>query len=96
MDWAEVSSEAPSDLWRRGRKLNLNSGKSITLQDIPADPAAAISSIGDKPIAAPQSVTNRPARLVRPRTDVEIAANVRRRAAELAVQRQQLAENQSA
>ena len=82
---------APPDAWRRGSRLNLNNGKTVTLLDIPADQAAAIAAIGNKPVAARPPAVTGPAGSDRPKTDIEIAADVRRRAAELAVQRQQLA-----
>ena len=90
IDWDEVASVAAPEAGKRGSKLNLTDGKAVALLDIPADQAAAVAVIGGKEVAAPQYL-QRPSIPGRPKTDMEVEADVRRRAEALAVQRQQLA-----
>lgn len=90
VDWNEVESVAPPDPGRRGCMLNLANGKSLSLSDIPADQAVVIAALGGKEVRAP-SLPSRPSAPNRPRSDIEIEADVRRQAQALALQRQQLA-----
>ncbi len=70
--------------------LNLANGKSLSLSDIPADQAVVIAALGGKEVRVP-SLPSRPSAPNRPRSDIEIEADVRRQAQALALQRQQLA-----
>jgi hypothetical protein len=89
--WSDVESVAALELGRWGCKLNLTTGKTLPLTDIPSEKTAALAAIGGKRVAPARRPPAGSKLADRVRSDVESAADVTRQAWALAVQRKQCA-----
>lgn len=91
--WSQVASVSLPVPGKFAPRLNLRSGKSVVLDDIPGDQSSVIAEIGGKELLVPPPYKPPPPSLPsqRPRTDLEIEADVDRRARALAEERRRLA-----
>jgi hypothetical protein len=91
--WGQVASVAAPMPGKFAPRLNLVSGKSVALDDIPADQSALVAAIGHRELLLPPPYQPPPPSLPsqRPRTDLEVEADVERRARALAEERRRLA-----
>ena len=88
--WDEVASIDPPTPGVWAVHLRLASGKSVTVDDVAVAQSALVGRIGGKPMTARPVVLGRPPSQ-RPRTDMEVEADVTRKAQALAEHRKQMA-----
>lgn len=91
LSWDEVASVAAVAPGVYPVRLNLTGGKSLPLDDIPANESAAVAALGAKPVQPVKRWVAAPRQPDRERNAMQIEADVTRQAEVLAEQRRQMA-----